>query len=153
MQEFGIQIEYNIQKERTLHLALRLRGEMQLTDKTISLDVEASDTIDNVKPRSKDPTATCNTWRTRERVRSVAVFVVSLCSAVFTLISCTSHNWLKLKMFACAPHSSPWSSPCCMHELSVLSDFLDFFITFIFLFFFILDLKQVLLPFNFSEVK
>ena len=43
--------DYNIQKERTLHLVLRLRGEMQLTDKTISLDVEASDTIDNVKAK------------------------------------------------------------------------------------------------------
>ena len=36
--------DYNIQKERTLHLVLRMRGEMQLTYKTILLDVEASDT-------------------------------------------------------------------------------------------------------------
>ena len=43
------QSDYNIQKERTLHLVLRLRGEMQLTNKTILLDVEASDTNDNVK--------------------------------------------------------------------------------------------------------
>ena len=45
--------DYNIQKERTLHLVLRLRGEMQmqLTGKTISLDVEASDTTDNVKTK------------------------------------------------------------------------------------------------------
>ena len=38
--------DYNIQKESTLHLALRLRGGMQilvktLTGKTITLDVEA----------------------------------------------------------------------------------------------------------------
>ena len=36
-----------------------------------------------------------------------------------------------------------------MHELSVLSDFLDLFIIFTFL----LILKQFLLPFNFPEVK
>ena len=50
---------YNIQKESTLHLVLRLRGGMQifvktLTGKTITLDVEASDTIDNVKAKILD---------------------------------------------------------------------------------------------------
>ena len=43
--------DYNIQKERTLHLVLRMRGEMHLTKKTILLDVEASDTNDNVKAK------------------------------------------------------------------------------------------------------
>jgi len=51
--------EYNIQKESTLHLVLRLRGGMQifvktLTGKTITLDVESSDTVDNIKQKIHD---------------------------------------------------------------------------------------------------
>merc|ERR1711918_38299 len=48
-----------IQKESTLHLVLRLRGGMQifvktLTGKTITLEVEPSDSIDNVKAKIQD---------------------------------------------------------------------------------------------------
>jgi ubiquitin C len=52
--------DYNIQKESTIHLVLRLRGgNMQifiktLTGKTITLEVEASDTVENVKEKLQE---------------------------------------------------------------------------------------------------
>ena len=51
--------DYNIQKESTIHVVLRLRGGMQifvktLTGKTMTLDVESSDTIDSVKEKIHD---------------------------------------------------------------------------------------------------
>src|SRR5580698_6399968 len=51
--------DYNILKESTLHLVLRLRGGMQifvkaLTGKTVTLNVEPSDSIENVKAKLQD---------------------------------------------------------------------------------------------------
>ena len=50
--------DYNIQKESTLQLVLRLRGGMQIfaktLTKTIRLEVEPSDSIENVKQKIQD---------------------------------------------------------------------------------------------------
>ena len=52
--------DYNIQKESTIHLVMRLRGGniqifiKTLTGKTMTLNVESSDTIESVKEKIQD---------------------------------------------------------------------------------------------------
>lgn len=55
----GLESQVVFYTESTLHLVLRLRGGMQifvktLTGKTITLEVEPSDTIENVKAKIQD---------------------------------------------------------------------------------------------------
>ena len=51
--------DYNVQKESTIHLVLRLKGGMQifvktLTGKTMTLEVEPSDKIEEIKTKITD---------------------------------------------------------------------------------------------------
>ncbi|XP_037486752.1 polyubiquitin-like [Triticum dicoccoides] len=79
--------DYNIQKESTLHLVLRLRGGMQifvktLTGKTITLEVESSDTIDNVKAKIQKESTLHLVLRLRGGMQ---IFVKTLTGKTITL--------------------------------------------------------------------
>ena len=134
--------DYNIQKKRTLHLVLRMRGEVQLTNETFLLDVEASDTNDNVKTKIQRN----NTKHKNEHVNARVVVIV------FVVLCCHTHSLH-------TSHGSRCSSVCLIPShghrhacMRVLSDFLDLFIIFTFLLSLLIILKQFLLPFNIPEV-
>ncbi len=78
--------DYNVQKESTLHLVLRLRGGMQifvktLTGKTITLEVEGGDTVENVKQKIQDkegipPEQTHFRWQAVEEGRTLSDYSI-----------------------------------------------------------------------------
>ncbi|XP_011011438.1 PREDICTED: ubiquitin-NEDD8-like protein RUB2 isoform X1 [Populus euphratica] len=67
--------DYNIQKESTLHLVLRLRGGTMikvktLTGKEIEIDIEPTDTIDRIKERVEEKEGIPPVQQREEKVRS-----------------------------------------------------------------------------------
>ena len=130
MQEFGIQNEWTITTTRT-----------PLTTRSTR----------STRSTTRNPTmcaATWNTWGTRENARSVTVFVVSLCFAVVTLFSCTSHIGSRCLRLRLIPSHGHHHVACMSWAFSVTSlTFSSTSLSSSSIF------QHFLLPFNFPEVK
>jgi hypothetical protein len=95
--------DYNIQKESTLHLVLRLGGGMRifvktLTGKIITLDIETSDTIDNVKAKGHVRGGFSMEWWPRASIAEVSTsleleWLVHLLSILMIDIKAPVSGW------------------------------------------------------------
>ena len=141
--------DYNIQKERTLYLELRMRGEMKLTFPIVLLNGETSDTNDNVKTKINTKhmkTHNDVTFGEHVNVRVVVSLLRPCSGSAIRLTPCTHRIVQGLKALDVPVFVS--SHPCMKWAFPLTS----LIITFIF-FSFLINLKQFVLPFNFPEVK
>ena len=91
--------DYNIQKESTLHLALRLRGGMQIFVKTrlTILKVESSDTTENVKQKIKMDVPSCRFQNSKKNPFFLQVTLTKEECKSFEIFRTIQKSWLLLK--------------------------------------------------------